>query len=219
MAVTDKRERALNLIVSLRQVTTANGATQAEAENAMARIAELRTKYEIPEAKEHSAAWDDLMRKVKDQQAEAKRQRDYDEILRTMAREKAEAERRERIKNQDAYGRNLTDAEIAEALRDPLGWAIKQDGRTSQQKNDDMQDSFGKRDRYRNHSNTPKCASPLPFYTKGGYPRKRNTYGIACYSCGCWLEPQEGCVDKLDGRWVGQCCERVPGPRQKRERF
>ncbi len=120
MVETDKRERAFNLIVSLKQVTVAHGATEAEQANAQTRISELRAKYDIQDMSEqrHKAIIAAM----------------YEAARRAVAEE----QRRVRIQDLDAMGRPLTVQERAEAQRDPLGWAMRQDTRSHAQKQADL---------------------------------------------------------------------------------
>lgn len=122
---TDKRERALNLIVSLKLVTVSNGATQAEQDNAQTRIVELRAKYEIMD--------DDRLRKIQ-----------LAMLYEAARRAKAEEQRRQRIKDLDAMGRPRDERDRVEAQRDPLGWAADRDTRSHAQKQADLNAAMGK---------------------------------------------------------------------------
>lgn len=148
-------------------------------------------------------------------------QRANEAMLRRQAAQKAWEERN---RARDANGVPLTDEEREEARRDPLGWAARRDGRTEAQKNQDMQDQYthaweraGTTSGGSSRSDRPnKCSKPLPYFTSGGEPRKRNEYPTYCHVCGVNLKPGEGAIFMVGKNWVGQCCEMVPGPRKKK---
>lgn len=124
---------------------------------------------------------------------------------------RAEAQRQWEAKmaGRDAMGRPITEADREEARRDPLGWAMKQDGRTMGERNDDMQKT-------RRGQPLPKCRKPETFFDPGGEPRKRNDFPMDCVKCGSHLLKSEGAIFKVGGKWFARCCEKVPGPRKKK---
>jgi hypothetical protein len=144
-------------------------------------------------------------RKKWEAEREARRKREQAERKR-----RAEAQKRwqERNRNRDARGVPLTDAEMEEARRDPLAWALKQDGRTAQQKNDEMQN--------RHKPHPLRCEPKATFYDQGGEPRPRNSHATDCYSCGTHLRAGEGAMVQTRGEWQTVCCEAIPGPRKKK---
>ena len=149
-----------------------------------------------------------------------------DNMLRRQAAQKAWEERN---RARDANGVPLTDEEREEARKDPLGWAARRDGRSDAQKNQDLQDQYTHAyERFTNTGEWPKkeessrsdvpnkCSKPLPYFTSGGEPRKRNEYPTYCNVCGVNLKPGEGAIFMVGKNWVGQCCETGPGPRKKK---
>ncbi len=152
---------------------------------------------------------------------------------RAEARKAAQERYRQRMADKDANGVPLTEAEKEWARRDPLGFAASRDPRTQAQKQADMNAAWGQpRDVYdyirtqqgpRKAQQTPKskpnlkrCEKPEPFFDSGGNPRKRNERPIQCDRCSCTLQPGEGMVFEVAGRWYGRCAETKPGPRRKR---
>lgn len=127
-------------------------------------------------------------------------------------REAAQKRWEERNRTRDAKGRPMTAAEREEAMRDPLGWAAKQDGRTDAQKNADMQFQYS-HGWYKPGQPVDKCESPLSFYDQGGEPRKRNSEPTVCAECGVSLGAYEAAAND-HGQF--QCAEMVPGPRKKK---
>lgn len=126
------------------------------------------------------------------------------------AREDAQARWQRKMASKNADGMPLTEEEMEEARRDPLGWAMKQDGRTAAQKNADAQSQY-------THSyKTRQCERPETFYDQGGEKRKRNDYPMDCFKCGHPLLKGDGALFKLGSKWEAVCCETVPGPRKKK---
>lgn len=164
-------------------------------------------------------------RRIQNEKREYERWQRANEAM--LRRQEAQKAWEERNRARDANGIPLTDEEREEARRDPLGWAARRDGRTDAEKNRDMQEQYGhtygepRRDapfmrESRGKSGTNKCSKPLPYFTSGGEPRKRNEYPTYCNVCGVNLKPGEGAIFMVGKNWVGQCCEMVPGPRKKK---
>ena len=153
-------------------------------------------------------------------------QRANDAMLRRQAAQKAWEEKN---RQRDADGVPLTDEEREEARRDPLGWAARRDGRSDAEKNADMQNQYSHAyERFTNTGEWPtkegssrsertnRCSKPLPYFTSGGEPRKRNEYPTYCQNCGTQFAKGEGAIFLQGGKWVAQCVEKVPGPRKKK---
>lgn len=150
--------------------------------------------------------------KKADEEAKAKRDAANEErwAKERKAREEAQARWQRKMASKNADGMPLTEEEMEEARRDPLGWATKQDGRTAAQKNADAQSQ------YTHTYRTRKCEKPETFYDQGGIPRKRNDFPMDCFKCGHTLLKGDGALFKLGSKWEGVCCEKVPGPRKKK---
>ncbi len=118
-----------------------------------------------------------------------------------------------KMRDKDAYGRPLSEEERREAQRDPFSWAQRQDGRSYQQRAEDMKRAWGQQNR---PPQEPRCDKPETYFDSGGRPRPRNQHVINCDRCGRRLNPGEGTLFKVMDRWVGRCCEMTPGPRKRR---
>ncbi len=192
---------------------------------------DLIRKYQQANAKEEAA------RRMYEAQRRAEAER--------KARQEAQRRYEQRMQDRDAYGRPLTDAEKEEAKLDPLGFAAKRDKRTAQEKHADMNHAWGQQERaareaadaFKNTAEQarkmaedlrrqakpkpppePRCPKPETFYDQGGEPRKRNQHVINCDRCDRRLQPGEGTVFQVAGKWIGRCCETVPGPRKRNPR-
>ena len=170
-----KRDRALNLIRTMQDLIDRPTTPQGEKDAAKGRIAALRAKHNITEPvkpaptqrqrgttyrppnnyDERKAASDAAMDRLRRQaEAEAARRRERarqqaTEQAREAARRKvAQEEYVRKMRDKDAMGRPLTNAEREEARRDPLGFAQKRDTRTTNQRNQNIHDSWGKGDWY-----------------------------------------------------------------------
>lgn len=212
------RDEALHKLVSLRNLYEHPNTNEHEAATARAMAAKLRAKFDIPESERPKPPPnDDFLRDTWNwfSQAAAQQRRAEDLRRQREAREKAQREWEARMADKDAMGQPLTDAERREAQRDPLGWASKRDQRTSQQRQQDMQNSFGSSQRVgyaRRANQRPVCNPKLPFYDDGGEPRLRNLVTLECELCGRTLHRGEAARYKIGFA----CCDTVPGPRNKR---
>jgi hypothetical protein len=185
---------------------------------------EEKTAHRIKRQQEEYERWKQMnyenLRARKAQQdmdeeaQEAARKREEEAEEKRKATRKARVEAQERWKrkmaSKNADGMPLTEEEMEEARRDPLGWAAKQDGRTAAEKNADAQSQ------YTHTYKTRRCERPETFYDPGGIPRKRNDYPMDCFKCGHTLLKGEGALFKLGSKWESVCCEAVPGPRKKK---
>ena len=180
-----------------------------------------RTAHKIKRQQEEYDRWKKLndeqnrknaARAKKDAEDKAKRKAENEKRWEQerKAREEAQARWQRKMASKNADGMPLTEEEMEEARRDPLGWATKQDGRTAAQKNADAQSQ------YTHTYKTRQCERPETFYDAGGEKRKRNDYPMDCFKCGHHLSKGDGALFKLAGQWVAVCCERVPGPRKKK---
>lgn len=209
------RERALNQIVSLKALSEDQSTTEAERQSARDAIDRLRAKYDIPVPVAGMSGADFLKKMAQDFQR-GERQRQRQEAAKRAAEAEAAAW---------AWAGPMTAEDLAWARRDPLGFASSRDKRTHDQKQRDMNASWGQRDQWHqareekaNEPHKKRCLKPETFYDQGGVARKRNQHDIVCDRCGCTLAPREGCIFQVLGQWVGRCCEMVPGPRNRRRR-
>lgn len=219
------REKALNTILSLRTLAEHPNTPPHEAEAARGRIKVLKAKHNITSGEEPKAKprkpqppsndeWIKWMADVADMQrrnAQAKAAR----AEQAEKRRKAQEDWERKHANSDPMGRPRTKAEEDEAKRDPLGFAAKQDRRTQDQKQADINKSWGSANRP-NHAT--RCPNPETYFDRGGNKRPRNQHVINCDRCDARLNPGEGTIFQVAGRWVGRCCETKPGPRAKRTR-
>lgn len=218
------RDKALNTILSLRRLAEHANTPPHEAEAARGRIKALQIKHGITTASEqakakpkHDPNVDEWIKWAQDVAAQTAR---ADHAARVKAARDGEAIRKRKAQeewerkhaNSDAMGRPRTEAEQKEAQRDPLSWAAKQDKRTHNQKQADLNAAMGKQ------GTQPKCAKPETFFDQGGIARKRNTFIMTCDRCDTRLYPGDGTIMNLGGKWFGRCCESKPGPRAKKQR-
>jgi hypothetical protein len=176
-----------------------------------------KTAHKIKRQEREYAEWvrmnaENLKRQEAQKKANAKREEEAEEKRKAArkAREEAQERWKRKMASKNADGQPLTEEEMEEARRDPLGWATKQDGRTQAEKNADMQSQ------YTHTYRTRKCEKPETFYDQGGMPRKRNDFPMNCFKCGHHLSKGDGALFKLGGTWEAVCCEKVPGPRKKK---
>lgn len=97
-------------------------------------------------ARARRMAEDDVRRQRERKEAAAKA---ATEEARRVGREKAQREYEARMRDKDANGQPLSDAEKREAQRDPLGWAARQDKRTHAQKQEDLNRSHGAQESFK----------------------------------------------------------------------
>jgi hypothetical protein len=172
-----------------------------------------KTAHKIKRQEREYAAWVKMnAENLKKQEAEKKKEEEAEERRKATRKARVDAQERwkRKMASKNADGVPLTEEEMEEARRDPLGWASKQDARTQAQKNADMQSQ------YTHTYKTRKCEKPESFYDQGGMPRKRNDYPMDCFKCGTTLLKGDGALFKLGSKWEGVCCEKVPGPRKKK---
>lgn len=238
----ERRERALRQLVTLDKL---GEGTTPEAENARTRAKELRTKYNIPERRatqppprprpntthtrsratdeEVNRMYDDLLRRAREREAAERRAEEQRKRMReeTMARRRAEAQAREaEAARARMRATRMTEEERREAQRDPFTWAQQQDSRTHAQRQADLNAARGQQERaVRDFEQRLRCSTPETFYDSGGKERPRNVHVIDCDRCGVRLQPGEGTIMKIADRWIGRCCEKVPGPRRRRDGF
>lgn len=217
------RDAALLKVLALRNLYEHPNTNEHEAASARAMAAKLRKKFDIPESEQpkpkqspyttvNPTAWDDLVRRTREAAANSRAREAAEAETMRARRAKAQQDWFDRMRYRDAMGQHLSGEDLREAQRDPLGWAAKQDKRTAQEKQRDMQDSFGQP-----HAQPHKrraCTPKLPFYDIGGEPRRRNTEFASCVECGRALIRGEG-AEYAHGY---ACCDTVPGPRSKKRR-
>lgn len=255
MTAQSPRDKALNTILSLKRLAEHPNTPPAEAENAREKIKRLQDTHGIKPAEtaapkppprrppprqnpwqQEYPSQEDVLRHFQ----EAMRKAREEERRRAEA---SEAERRRKAQqdwirkhyHSDDNGQPLTEEEKRRAREDPLGWASRQDKRSAQQKQDDLNGSWGEQARAAREAADamrkmrdaaakakanaePRCANPETYYDPGGEPRKRNQHIIGCDRCGRRLQPGEGMIMQVGGQWVGRCCEMVPGPRKRNPR-
>lgn len=176
-----------------------------------------KTAHRIKRQEREYADWvkmneANLKRQAEQKKANAKKEEEAEKRRAETRKARLDAQERWRRKmaSKNADGMPLTEEEMAEARRDPLGWATKQDGRTQAEKNADMQSQ------YTHTYRTRKCEKPETFYDQGGVPRKRNDFPMDCFKCGHTLIGGEGALFQMGSKWNAVCCETVPGPRKKK---
>lgn len=178
-----KRDRALGLIRTMQDIIDRPTTPEGEREAARSRVKALREKHNItepvkyaqptsrrPNNQDWSRHWYNHADSEADRRAKAKRMAEED-VLRQRAnkarreREATEAARqtarrkvadeafKAKMRDKDDMGRPLTDDEKREAQRDPLGWAAKRDQRTTNQRNEDINSTWGKAP-YAGHNRT-----------------------------------------------------------------
>lgn len=208
------REKAIDKIYSLTKLAEHPNTPAHEADAARNRIKALQDKYGItepsrpgPKATPKNDRWTGADR-------EAQRRKAQEDAARIRER-RAQAQRdwEAKMRNRDQYGRPLTEEERREAQRDPFSWAQRQDGRSHQQRAEDMKRAWGQQNRT---PQEPRCEKPETYFDAGGRPRPRNQHVINCDRCNRRLNPGEGTLFKVGSNWVGRCCEMTPGPRKRR---
>lgn len=192
----DARERALHTIVKLRTLAEHPNTPPHEAESARGKIRTLQDKHGIT-ASDHPPSqskvfFDDLIRRAAKAKAKSEAER----------KKKAQADWERKHANSDDLGRPRGDI-FDEALRD--------DPRTTAERNRDMNDSWGQK---QPHHRPSQCDPKLSFFDLGGEPRKRNMEGATCVMCGTWLGIGDGALIGVNFA----CCDKIPGPRKKKER-
>lgn len=217
MSEKSARDKALGKIASLKRLAEHPNTPPAESEAARGRIKALQDKHGISatqtKPKEPLTGLGDVFQREYEasrRAGEAARKAEQD---RQAARAKAQEAYRQRMAGRDHYGRPIPN------IDDLMDEAVKNDGRTAQDRNRDINDSWGSRDRYGPMPSRPspsRCKKPESFFDSGGNPRKRNQYVMECSQCGCRLQPGEGSIAQVAGKWVAWCCESRPGPRKKR---
>jgi hypothetical protein len=155
-----------------------------------------------------------------------------------LRRERQQAQERwnAKMRDKDDLGRPRTAEDKRKAQEDPLGWAASQDKRTHAQKQEDLNNARGAQDRENfrkayedvtkgardaadrkyGRVHIERCKKPETYFDPGGNPRPRNKHVIQCDRCSVKLQPGDGTIFEVGGRWFGRCCEMVPGPRKKR---
>lgn len=151
----EKRERALKLIVTLTSIVERTSTPDGERASAKARIIELRAKYRITEFRKAQPSYEHIRENERRQEQVDRirrehqvRKQEQEARARQIRREEAQRTYRERMADKDRNGQPMTDKDRAEAQRDPLGWAVKQDKRTHTQKQRDMEGAAGAQEEF-----------------------------------------------------------------------
>lgn len=162
-----KRDRALGLILTMQDIIDRPSTPEGERAAAKSRVKALREKHNITEPVKPAEPktkysytppkYYNTQSQEADRQARAKRaaedaKRDRErraraatEAARQTARRKvANDEYQAKMRDKNANGYPLSDEEKREAQRDPLGWAAKRDKRTTNQRNEDINSTWGK---------------------------------------------------------------------------